>query len=84
MLYPDVAQLGSEATAARGGEREPSEWQRSAMNEGRMAEDIHRAPQQEVRLVWVLSDPMFPEKPAIRKPVAALAFFALDLSKPLV
>ena len=36
------------------------------------------------RLIWVLSDPMFPEKPAIRKPVAALAFFALDLSKPLV
>ncbi len=32
-IYPGVAQLGSEATAAGGGYREPSEWQWSADDE---------------------------------------------------
>ena len=36
------------------------------------------------RLVWVPSDPMFPEKSAIRKTVAALSLFSLDFSKPAV
>ena len=33
LRYPGVAQLGSEVTAAGGGIREPSEWQRSADDE---------------------------------------------------
>jgi len=36
------------------------------------------------RLIWVLSDPMFPEESAIRKTVAALALFSLDFSKTAV
>jgi len=36
------------------------------------------------RLVWELSDPIFPEKSAIRKTVAALALFSLDFSKTAV
>ena len=35
--YPGVAQLGSEATAAGGGVREPSEWLRSARDEGALS-----------------------------------------------
>ena len=38
---------GSDPTAAGGGNREGSEWQRSAGDEGVRAEDIRRAPQQE-------------------------------------
>ena len=38
---------GSDPTAAGGGNREGSEWQRSVGDEGRKTEDIHRAPQQE-------------------------------------
>ena len=60
--------------------RELSEWQRSTRDEGVRAEDIRRAPQQEARLLWELSDPMLPEKSAIRKTVAALALFSLDFS----
>ena len=51
--YPGVAQLGSEATAASGGVREPSEWQRSKFHE-RIASKKFRAPQQEGRLIWEL------------------------------
>ena len=36
------------------------------------------------RLIWVLTDPMFPDKSAIRKTAAALALFSLDFSKPLI
>jgi hypothetical protein len=38
---------GSDATAAGGGKRELSEWQRSARDEGTCAEDMRRAPQQD-------------------------------------
>ena len=36
------------------------------------------------RLIWVLSDPIFPGKEPIRKTVAALALFSLDFSKTAV
>jgi len=36
------------------------------------------------RLIWVLSDPIFPDKETIRKTVAALALFFLDFPKSLV
>ena len=36
------------------------------------------------RLIWVLSEPMFPVKEPIRKPIAALALFSLDFSKTAV
>ena len=36
------------------------------------------------RLVWELSDPIFPVKEPIRKTVAALALFSLDFSKTAV
>ena len=42
--------MGSEATAAGGGVREPSEWPRSTGDAGVRAKDIRRAPQQEARL----------------------------------
>ena len=38
---------GSDATAASGRLRELSEWQRSTKDDGCIAEDIRRAPQQE-------------------------------------
>ena len=39
---------GSEGSAAGGRYSDPSEWQRSARDEGIRAEDIRRAPQQDV------------------------------------
>ena len=45
--YVDVVELGSDGSAACGGESDLSEWQRSARDAGVRAKDIRRAPQQE-------------------------------------
>ena len=42
-----MVELGSDASAAGGGSSELSAWQRSTRDEGDLAEDIRRAPQQE-------------------------------------
>ena len=45
---PLIRHSGSDPTAAGGGSREGSEWQRSVGDEGRKTEDIHRVPQTEI------------------------------------
>ena len=42
-----MVELGSDGSAACGGESDLSEWQRSARDAGVRAKDIRRAPQQE-------------------------------------
>ena len=64
--------MGSDGSAAGGGRSDQSEWQRSARDEGRKAEDIRWAPQQDTGTI---------KNTAVGAMSTAVFFCSIDLSR---